>query len=145
MLKPNPPCLPQLWSSSFSIHLGLLPYRGPLCLLLQLLALVAQVLLRVLELQALETQRQLHAVRVRARPRPQQLQRQDDDGLRQRATAVDEHRHLLVHGVEAQQLLLHALCTPTRAPCTTAQCRTDSLSPSIHGSTASDRPGCDTM
>jgi hypothetical protein len=41
----------------------------------QLVALVPQVLLHVVVLQALEPQRQLHAVRVRARPRPEQHQR----------------------------------------------------------------------
>lgn len=40
----------------------------------QLLALAAEVLLRVLEVEPLEPHRQLHAVRVRARPRPEQLQ-----------------------------------------------------------------------
>jgi len=30
---------------------------------------------------------------------------EDNDGLRERAAAVDEHRHLLVHGVVAQQLV----------------------------------------
>jgi hypothetical protein len=69
----------------------------------QLVALVPQVLLHVVVLQALEPQRQLHAVRVRARPRPEQHQR----GCRRRYGALGR----LLHG---------SLSNTQDAPCFTS-------------------------
>ena len=73
----------------------------------QLVALVPQVVLHVVELQALEPQHQLHVLGVRARPRPEWLQRHPNGSIlvKDRANDINICYGENVSSIEVETLL----------------------------------------